>query len=260
MRLKSSRTMFDKPRMPLLEVERAEWVRTNRSKLSVRVYGSWNARRAPRTRTLLVIEVDGRRHRFPSVQPTTAAVTAGPASLCASFTIPGRLEPHMDSDMWLSVAGDPTRIPLPTLDASRRPLPAPAPTSDVDGARGPSRAGRPKVERREPRSERLESLADARMRRELDALARALRAERAARERHEATANALAKRVADIHAKSLEIRRQRDALKLECDHLAAQLETFRQDMVRGGSAGLGRELEDRHARAYGRTATGDLAA
>ena len=101
---------------PALEVDAVECSPVGRGKVLVRVQGRWRGgrRRALDSRTMLVVEDEGRRHRFPAVpQPRRPRIGRGGSGWSASFSIPAWLAPHLEGQMTLSI-GD-SRVPVPPI-------------------------------------------------------------------------------------------------------------------------------------------------
>jgi hypothetical protein len=101
-------------REPALDVDEIETSALGRDKVVVRVVGRWRGRRrAPDARAFLVVESDGRRHRFPAMpEPRRGGrgLLGRPGQWGASFAVPAWLEPGLGGEMSLWV-GD-AMIPL----------------------------------------------------------------------------------------------------------------------------------------------------
>ncbi len=132
-----------------VEIELAECTSVNHDKLLIRLTGS----RRDRTgridgRTVLVVDSDGRRHRFPEIGQGRKARPAGPTAWTASFALPARLEPALADRasvvigtaslplpelqwpplQWPRSPGEPAVAPPPAPGASPQPVVAPPPT------------------------------------------------------------------------------------------------------------------------------------
>src|ERR1700678_1827619 len=83
-----------------------------RAKIAVRVTGGWpGGRRLPDARAFLVIEAEGRRHRFPAIPEPRRPRMGRPAAWASTFALPAWLEPHLGENMTLWLGND--EIPLP---------------------------------------------------------------------------------------------------------------------------------------------------
>jgi hypothetical protein len=103
-----------------LEVEQIESAPLGRAKVAIRVTGRWLARRwMPDARAFLVVEADGRRHRFPAMPEPRRSRLARSAAWSASFALPTWLEPKLGRGMSLWFGN--VEIPLAEVAiASRR--------------------------------------------------------------------------------------------------------------------------------------------
>lgn len=106
-----------------VQIHGAQCSALGEGKLQVRVVGRWVGRgRAPAARPMLVVERDGRRHRFPALpQPRRSRLLSGGAGWSAAFTVPAWVAPMLAGNASLKL-GD-LRIALP-------------PELFLDGARG----------------------------------------------------------------------------------------------------------------------------
>jgi hypothetical protein len=90
--------------------------------LRVRVKGRWRRRATP-GRALLVVEAEGRPHRFPAAPETKRAAFGRPGAWYASFALPAWLAPRLAENAMLWV--DSAAIPLPTPRGELPDVPAP---------------------------------------------------------------------------------------------------------------------------------------
>jgi hypothetical protein len=102
----------------VLDVDQIETSALGPDKIVVRVVGRWRGkRRAPDARAFLVVERDGRRHRFPGMpEPRRGGrgLLGRSVQWGANFPIPAEFEPRLGGEMSLWVGN--SMIPLPTLD------------------------------------------------------------------------------------------------------------------------------------------------
>ncbi|MGH2891406.1 MAG: hypothetical protein ACRDNJ_17455, partial [Solirubrobacteraceae bacterium] len=123
-------------------IDRVEWSDEGAGNLVISVTGRWRRRRpASAGQPTLVIEADGRRHRFPAMPEPPSLAGAAPGSWRLSFTVPGWLAPSLGS-AWLAVGA--VVVPLPP-PASAPDLTPPEHDSDappVGRGSGPAPAER----------------------------------------------------------------------------------------------------------------------
>ena len=87
-----------------LEVERIECSPVQGDKLILRVHGRWLGRRVtPEVRARLVVDADGRRHRFPAIPEPRGGRVALPGAWSASFAVPSWLDSRLEDEtsLWL---------------------------------------------------------------------------------------------------------------------------------------------------------------
>lgn len=122
-----------------LDVDSVECSPLGREKVVIRLTGTWRGRRrAPDGRALLVVEADGRRHRFPAIPEPRRARVGRPGMWAASFALPAWLEPRLGGQMSLWLGN--VAIPLPPVsfvDAEPGEDPAARPTRPPAPARRP---------------------------------------------------------------------------------------------------------------------------
>ncbi|MBV9836998.1 MAG: hypothetical protein JO156_02680, partial [Solirubrobacterales bacterium] len=100
-----------------LEIDRIESRPLGREKVLVRLIGKWRGRRrGAGGQELLVIESEGRRHRFPAIPESRRPRIGRPGAWSASFALPVWLEPQLSGQMSLWLGN--SVIPVPPL---RRP-------------------------------------------------------------------------------------------------------------------------------------------
>jgi uncharacterized coiled-coil DUF342 family protein len=126
--------MADESTTPV-EVDQIECAPLGRAKIAVRITGRWrNRRRLPDARAFLVIEADGRRHRFPAMPEPRRPRIGRPGTWAGTFALPSSLEPHLDEEMslWLGTV----EIPLPRPAQVPRLQDVPADEQDAESANG----------------------------------------------------------------------------------------------------------------------------
>jgi hypothetical protein len=117
-----------------LAIEAVEWEPAGGQDLLIRVRGRWRRRRpALRGQTLLVIEADGQRHRFPATPEPPSLAGVQPGSWQLSFSVPSWLAPHLASRSWLQLGLALVPLPPPTgPDALASELPRADPDTVAD--------------------------------------------------------------------------------------------------------------------------------
>jgi hypothetical protein len=105
--------MTDSPGVPAaLGIEAVEWLAEGGENLTVRVTGRWRRRRPTWTgQPLLVMEAQGRRHRFPAMPEPPSLSGTAPGMWRMSFAVPAALAPHIGSRGWLQLGA--VVVPLP---------------------------------------------------------------------------------------------------------------------------------------------------
>ncbi|HWE13943.1 MAG TPA: hypothetical protein VG365_10550 [Solirubrobacteraceae bacterium] len=146
--------MSDLPATTAVGIETVEWSAETGGNLTLRITGRWRRRRPAATgQPTLVIEAEGRRHRFPALpEPPSLAGTA-PGVWRLSFTVHGWLAPDLGRT-WLQFGT--VIVPLPVAV----PAPEPSPAESASGTPPPARLPAVAVELSEARAER-DGLADA---------------------------------------------------------------------------------------------------
>ncbi len=109
--------MSDLPGTSAVAIETVEWSAVSGGNLNVRITGRWRRRRPVSTgQPTLVIEAEGRRHRFPAMPEPPSVGGTGPGLWRLSFTVPGWLAPELGRT-WLQfgtvIVALPVAVPAP---------------------------------------------------------------------------------------------------------------------------------------------------
>src|SRR6185437_10728420 len=131
-----SRTMSELPGTSAVSIESVEWSAEGAGNLTVRITGRWRRRRPVSTgQPTLVIEAEGRRHRYPAMPEPPSVGGTGPGVWRLSFTIPGWMAPELGRT-WLQfgtvIVPLPVAVPAPgeggvgDRAAPREPAPPPS--------------------------------------------------------------------------------------------------------------------------------------
>ncbi len=182
-------------------IETVEWLDGGSGNLIVRVTGRWRRRRPASTaQVTLVIESEGRRHRFPAMPEPPSLGGAGPGMWRLSFSVPGSMAPALGGQIWLALGTVTVPLPAPgvgersvspprtgpaAIESPRAPeeLPSPAGrTQELEDALADARAERERLTATVAEGERTRRLAEQRAHAE-QALRRDLARQLAARER-----------------------------------------------------------------------------
>jgi hypothetical protein len=136
--------MSELPGTSAVSIESVEWSAESGGNLTVRITGRWRRRRPVSTgQPTLVIEADGRRHRYPAMPEPPSLGGTGPGVWRLSFTIPGWMAPELGRT-WLQFGT--VIVPLPVA------VPAPgegsltdtvAPSGPPSPSAPPSHSGSP---------------------------------------------------------------------------------------------------------------------
>ncbi len=274
--------MTDDGQFPL-EIEQIECAPLGQAKIAIRVTGRWRGRRRPHdARAFLVVDADGRRHRFPAMlEPRRLRPLVRSASWAASFALPARFETQLANvSLWF---GDLEReLPAISFTSSASPDGEPGPP-ELSVEESDAVAPPPVPEDDSPAAEMVAALRAELQQRA--AIAAQLRAELAA------TKAELEQRVAhqaELDSTQAELRAEleqllglieqdgaeRVLLKARTHELAEQLESLRAELARsdvardaalGETAGLQAEIdrlvaELAHARRADAAGTGLLEA
>ena len=87
-----------------IAVEAVEWAPGGDDKLTIIVRGRWRRRRPVLSgQPVLVIEAEGRRHRFPATPEPPSLGGAPPGGWQMTFSVPVWLEPHLSEHAWLQL-------------------------------------------------------------------------------------------------------------------------------------------------------------
>ncbi len=204
-----------------LEIDRIQSSRSAVGETRLRLSGRWlQARRAPvGEEALLVVHVEGRRHRFAPDRDGGPDVDAEPGRWSASFTVPSWAEPRQEGQaaLWLGNAV----IPVPPLHGAiatvraedqsgdRAPVPIPDPTE-------PSRAG--------PLAELLLKDTVAALQTELEQRAAEVAQTRAALAAAHSELDARGDRYSKLEALLAELRGELDGLRAAVEKQRRELE------------------------------------
>ncbi len=100
-----------------LDIDDVQHLRETAGEIRLRVSGRWRGESPPSDAdsALLVIQIEGRRHRFA---PVHDSAPAAPGHWTASFVVPGWAEPRREGQaaLWIGEAV----VPIPPIGASRR--------------------------------------------------------------------------------------------------------------------------------------------
>jgi hypothetical protein len=130
--------MSELPGTSAVSIESVEWSAESGGNLTVRITGRWRRRRPVSTgQPTLVIEAEGRRHRYPAMPEPPSVGGTGPGVWRLSFTIPGWMAPELGRT-WLQfgtvIVPLPVAVPAPGEGgladrgaSSEPPPPAPEP-------------------------------------------------------------------------------------------------------------------------------------
>ena len=184
--------MSEMPGTSAVAIETVEWSAVTGGNLSVRITGRWRRRRPVSTgQPTLVIEADGRRHRFPAMPEPPSVGGTGPGLWRLSFTVPGWMAPEFGRT-WLQFGTVIVPLPVAVPAPGERPAAVPGPaggTGDPGGS--PPSATEPVppplgLERRPDEPEEPPDFDDARgvaeLTRRVEALEEELREARAVRD------------------------------------------------------------------------------
>jgi hypothetical protein len=132
--------MSELPGTSAVSIESVEWAAESGGNLNVRITGRWRRRRPVSTgQPTLVIEAEGRRHRYPAMPEPPSVGGTGPGVWRLSFTIPGWMAPDLGRT-WLQfgtvIVPLPVAVPAPgeSARASAAPPAALRPTAPASGS------------------------------------------------------------------------------------------------------------------------------
>jgi predicted nucleic acid-binding Zn-ribbon protein len=101
-----------------LEIETVECTRQADEQIFVRIRGRWRSRVSePDAVVLLLVEVEGRRYRFPAILQPRRPRFGRSGAWAASFDLPAWLEPHLDGRMTLAIGT--VSVAVPGVGGSR---------------------------------------------------------------------------------------------------------------------------------------------
>ena len=137
--------MSELPGSSAVSIEAVEWAAESGGNLTVRITGRWRRRRPVSSgQPTLVIEAEGRRHRYPAMPEPPSLGGTGPGVWRLTFTIPGWMAPELGRT-WLQFGT--VIVPLPVAVPAQQPAsssdrpppsaPPPAPDRDVDEPEAP---------------------------------------------------------------------------------------------------------------------------
>ncbi len=116
-----------------VSIESVEWAAETGGNLTVRITGRWRRRRPVSTgQPTLVIEAEGRRHRYPAMPEPPSVGGTGPGVWRLTFTIPGWMAPELGRT-WLQFGT--VIVPLPVA------VPAPGERAPASSGPPPGEAG-----------------------------------------------------------------------------------------------------------------------
>jgi DNA repair exonuclease SbcCD ATPase subunit len=103
-----------------LDIDDVQHLREAAGEIRLRVSGRWRGESPPSgaDSALLVIQIEGRRHRFAPVADADTSTPATAGRWTASFVVPGWAEPRREGQaaLWIGEAV----VPIPPIGASRR--------------------------------------------------------------------------------------------------------------------------------------------
>jgi hypothetical protein len=131
--------MSELPGTSAVSIEGVEWAAESGGNLTVRITGRWRRRRPVSSgQPTLVIEAEGRRHRYPAMPEPPSVGGTGPGVWRLTFTVPGWMAPELGRT-WLQfgtvIVPLPVAVPAqpaPSSDRLPPPAPPPPPGRDVD--------------------------------------------------------------------------------------------------------------------------------
>src|SRR5947209_17264791 len=86
-----------------LEVTEAVGESLDEERVAVRISGTWHRVPAEPQRLMLIVDADGRRHRFPAAPAPRMSAGAGPGQFAARFMLPAGLAHELNGQMTLLV-------------------------------------------------------------------------------------------------------------------------------------------------------------
>src|ERR1700749_3425201 len=121
--------MSELPGSSAVSVESVEWAAESGGNLTVRITGRWRRRRPVSSgQPTLVIEAEGRRHRYPAMPEPPSLGGTGPGVWRLTFTIPGWMAPELGRT-WLQfgtvIVPLPVAVPAQPAASVDRPPPPP---------------------------------------------------------------------------------------------------------------------------------------
>src|SRR5579875_3237292 len=132
-------------------IESVEWLDAGGGQLTVRVTGRWRRRRSwveSRGPTMLVIEAEGRRQRFPATPEPPSLGGAAPGTWRLSFSVPAELAHGLGGHVWLALGT--VTVPLPVPESAAGPAAEPDIAQEAPADRSPAPPERPAAEPEAP--------------------------------------------------------------------------------------------------------------
>lgn len=247
-----------------LDIDQIETSALGREKVVVRIVGHWRGRRrAMDGRVFLVVEADGRRHRFPAIPEPRRSRFGRPGQWSANFAVPAWLEPRLAGQMSLWIGNE--AIALPSLEGDGT-AEAAQEVNELEGLgegtanalraelkeravaeaqlRGQLAGARAELDGRAAGQDQLEA-AQADLRAQLAQLVELVEQEDSRRSDVESRAVVLAAEVADLQSQVGELRAARDTAIEELAAARAELAqtAVAREAAAGEAAGLRAELE-----------------
>ena len=105
----TDRTSADTP----ISIDRVDRLRGDGDGIRLRLSGRWLRAGAAEDEPLLVIQLQGRRHRFPPSPAEPPGAALSPGAWEATFTVPAWAEPSHDGQAALWVGNSVVAVPLP---------------------------------------------------------------------------------------------------------------------------------------------------
>jgi TolA-binding protein len=95
-----------------IAIEAVDWAPGGDEKVTISVRGRWRRRRPVLSgQPVLVVEAEGRRHRFPATPEPPSVGGAPPGGWQMTFSVPALLAPHLGGRAWLQLGV--AVVPLP---------------------------------------------------------------------------------------------------------------------------------------------------
>jgi hypothetical protein len=139
--------MSELPGTSAVSIESVEWAAESGGNLTVRITGRWRRRRPVSTgQPTLVIEAEGRRHRYPAMPEPPSVGGTGPGVWRLTFTVPGWMAPELGRT-WLQfgtvIVPLPVAVPAPGEGVPARVAPPSGEGASASSAAPPPPAPQP---------------------------------------------------------------------------------------------------------------------